>query len=278
VAYTIKWEAVMNLQGLFATHTILTSEELVTFFNSQGQKNARTQASLLRYHTQKGRLSRIRRGLYLVVPPAATPKTCPVDPYLLASKLTKDAILAYHTALAFHGKAHSVSEQFLYLTDRQQRPTTFRNYRFRAVLVPRALRRKRKETTGVKVLERSGEDIRVTSLERTLVDVLDRPDLGGGWEELWRSLESIEFFDLEQVVRYALLLDNATTTAKVGFFLDQHRQSLMVEDSHLQRLRRCRPKAPHYIERNSRTQGKLVPAWNLIVPEAILKRSWQEPQ
>ena len=49
-----------------------------------------------------------------------------------------------------------------------------------------------------------------TSLERTLVDVLDRPDLTGSWEEIWRSLESIEFFDIEQIVEYVLLLENAT--------------------------------------------------------------------
>ena len=47
------------------------------------------------------------------------------------------------------------------------------------------------------------------------MDVLDRPDLAGGWEEVWRSLESVEFFDIDQVVRYSLLLENATTCAIV---------------------------------------------------------------
>ena len=70
---------------------------------------------------------------------------------------------------------------------------------------------------------------RLTSLDRTLVDVLHRPDLAGGWEEVWRSLESVEYFDLDSVLEYALLLENATTAAKVGFFLEQHREPLMVE-------------------------------------------------
>ena len=78
--------------------------------------------------------------------------------------------------------------------------------------------------------------LRVTNLERTLVDVLDRPGLSGSWEEIWRSLESVEFFDLDKVVEYALLLGNATTAAKVGFFLEQHRETLMVEDRHLKEL------------------------------------------
>ena len=35
--------------------------------------------------------------------------------------------------------------------------------------------------------------------------------------------ESVEFFNLDRVVEYALLLKNATTVARVGFFLEQHR-------------------------------------------------------
>ncbi len=45
------------------------------------------------------------------------------------------------------------------------------------------------------------------------MDVLDRPDLGGGWEEIWRSLEMVEFFDLDVVIKYTLLLENAPTSS-----------------------------------------------------------------
>lgn len=73
-------------------------------------------------------------------------------------------------------------------------------------------------------MDRAGLSVRVTSLERTLVDVLVRPDLGGGWEEIWRSLEMVEFFDLDVVIDYTLLFENATTAAKVGFFLELRRR------------------------------------------------------
>jgi predicted transcriptional regulator of viral defense system len=70
---------------------------------------------------------------------------------------------------------------------------------------------------GVVSHKRSGVELRVTNLQKTFVDVLDRPDLTGRWEEIWRSLESVEFFDLDQVVECVLLLESATTAAKVGF-------------------------------------------------------------
>jgi predicted transcriptional regulator of viral defense system len=212
----------------------------------------------------------------MVVQPGASPADASVDPYLVASRMTADAVLGYHTALEFHSRAHSVFEMFQYLTSRAARAVVFRSYRFEPVLFPKPLRDTKKELFGVKRVNRNGLDVRVTNFERTLVDVLDRPDLSGGWEEIWRSLESVEFFDLEQVIEYALLLGNSTTIAKVGFFLEQHRDSLMVSDDCLRILREHRPKQPHYLERNTDRSGKLVSDWNLIVSEEILQRSWSE--
>lgn len=97
-------------------------------------------------------------------------------------------------------------------------------------------------------MDRAGLSVRVTSLEHTLVDVLDRPDLGGGWEEIRRSLEMVEFFDLDVVIEYTLLRESATTAAKVGLFLEQHQEALMVERSHLESLPALRPCMPHYLE------------------------------
>lgn len=130
--------------------------------------------------------------------------------------------------------------------------------------------------SNVIAADRSGVDVRVTNLERTMVDVLDRPQLGGGWEEIWRSLESVEFFDLDAVVDYALLLGNATTIAKAGFFLEQHRERLMVEERHLEQLRKHGPRAPFYLSRSQRHPGKLVAGWNLVVPLEVLERRWLE--
>ena len=118
--------------------------------------------------------------------------------------------------------------------------------------------------------------VRVTGYERTLVDLLDVPEYGGGWEEIWRSLEAVEFFDLDFIVDYALRLGSALTIARVGFFLEQHQQAFMVEERQLQTLQAQAPKQRQYFERRHRKGGKLIRRWNLIVPEEVLKRSWDE--
>ncbi len=235
---------------------------------------ARTQEALLAYYSRTGRLVRVRRGLYGVIPPGSDHDSYPVDPYLIAARLTRDSILSHHTALEYHGRAYSVWQHFIYSASRPIRPLTFRSQVFRGAQFPAALRRAGAEHFGVLESERRGVPIRVTSLERTLVDILDRPDLAGGWEEVWRSLESVEFFDLDRVVRYTLLLKNATTCAKVGFFFDQHRDVLMVGERHLKALRDARPRQPHYMDRTRRTRGRLVEDWNLVVPDEVVERSW----
>ncbi|MBN2133598.1 MAG: type IV toxin-antitoxin system AbiEi family antitoxin domain-containing protein [Sedimentisphaerales bacterium] len=264
----------MKLQELYAKRPVLTLDELLRDIDEGYSPKKRSRESLVAYHQREGRLLRIRRGLYAVVPPGSSPEDSPVDPYLVAAKSADDAVLAYHTALEVHGKAHSVFERFFFQSNKSLRPTTFRTYRFECVLFPKALRDKGKQEFATTRVDRSGLEIRVASLERTLVDLLDRPDLGGGWEEVWRSLESVEYFDLDLVINYVELLAKKTTAAKVGYYLQQHAEQLMVEDRHLDPLRQLRPKQPHYLQRGQ--SDKLVNDWNLVVPRSLAERSWEE--
>ena len=267
---------VLKHDAFFRQHPVFTGDELAGHLAHIGSNGVRTQERVLGYHTKAGRLQRVRQGMYAVIPPGVDGDTYPVDPYLVAVKLTPDAVLSHHTALDFHGRAYSVWQHFTYSAERPVETLIFREQVFRGTKFPRALVRSGTEHHGVLTAERFGVPLRVASLERTLVDVLDRPDLAGGWEEVWRSLEGVEFFNLDEVVAYALLLDNATTAARVGFFLDQHRETLMAEDRHLKALQQFRPRQPHYLDRGKRGGGKLVAKWNLVVPMEVLTRSWED--
>lgn len=266
----------MNPQAFIDKSSIFTKAEFKAAIQGERPRSDKTVSTLLDYYKSKGRILGVRRGVYVVVPRGVTPQKSPLDPYVLASKMADDAVLAYHSALEFFGKAYSVFHRFFYLTHHVARETTVREFQFQAVSFPKHLTAKGEENFGVQSAERAGVDLRVTSLERTLVDVLDRPQLGGGWEEIWRSLSSVEYFDLDQVVVYTQKLANKTTTAKVGFFLQEHQKTLMVEEKHLKLLRRNKPKQVHYLDRGHQGKQRLVKEWNLMVPDEILNRSWEE--
>ena len=267
----------VELSAFFAAHPVFSRAELTANLWARRSGTPKAMDALLRYHVRAGHLLKLRRGLYAVVPAGADPGASPVDPYLLASRLAGDAVLGYHTALELHGKAHSVFQEFYFLTGTAPRPFRFRGQQFRATAFSRKLVRAGKERFGVETRDRAGLEIAVTRLERTLVDLFDRPDLGGGLEEVWRSLATVEFFDLEAVTEYATLLGNATTIAKVGFFLEAHRERLMVSGAHLARLRHRRPRQPHYFEKRDAGKARLVAGWNLMVPDSVMGQMWDEP-
>jgi predicted transcriptional regulator of viral defense system len=266
----------MKLDLFFDKHPVFTSSELRQFIERDETLNELTLNALLDYHREKGRIGSIKGGLYFTVPRGSDPEAYPVDPWLVTSRMASDAVLSHHSALSFYGKTYSVARRFTYLSNLRLRPVKFREYEFKSTLFPEKLKEKKKELFDVKTLDRSGLDVKVTSFERTLVDLLDRPELGIGWEEIWRSLETVEYFNLDRVIEYAIMLGNATTIAKTGFYLDQHRESLKVKDGHLEKLKKYLPKQKRYMVYNNRENCRLVKDWNLIVPVRIVDRSWEE--
>jgi predicted transcriptional regulator of viral defense system len=259
----------------FDSHPVFTRAEFEAARASTASRSPRTTDSLLRRYVAEGRLMRVRGGLYAVVPRGTAAAAAPVDPYLVATKLSPDATVAYHAALQFWGKAYSVWQRFHFLTETSTRTLRFRGLEFVAVKVPLAVRRLPAADQQVTEQRHAGGVVRVTTLERTLVDVLDAPANAGGWEEIWRSLEMVEFFDLDAIISYTVKLGSALTAARVGFFLEQHRDQLMVEDAHLDRLRQHRPRQPRYLGAD-RKPGTLVASWNLIVPANVIGRTWAE--
>ena len=265
----------MSSLDFFAAHPVFTQAEYVAARAGEVGGSPRTAESLLVRHGGTGRILHVRRGLYATVPPGAAAETFRPDPYLVATKLAADAALAFHAALQFRGKTYSVWHRYAVLARTGLRPLQFRGDEFVGVKPPRVLAGLSGRDAGVVTEPHAGGVVRVTSYARTLVDLFDRPDLGGGWEEVWRSLEMVEFFDLDDVVAHALLRASALVAARVGFFLEQHRDSLFVEERHLVPLREKSPRQPRYLDR-AREPGRLVKPWNLIVPARVLERRWAE--
>ena len=265
----------MSLPDFFALHPAFTRQALVQHMSKTSGREPKpgTVRALLRYHQGTGRLLMVRRGLYASVGPGCTPATAPIDSYLVGYLGCPHGVLGYHTALELHGLAHSIFETVQIMVPQAQRGWRFRGVAFKPVQAPKALG-EAALTMEVEAMDRLGLDLPVTSVARTLVDVLDRPDLGGGWEEVWRSLEGLSLVDTGAVLRYLERLDNATTAALVGYFLEQHQEALSVPESTLIAMEALRPRGKHYLDRSA--GGRLAKRWNLIVPDSIWERRWEE--
>ncbi|MBI5447958.1 MAG: transcriptional regulator [Gammaproteobacteria bacterium] len=262
-----------TLQRFLRKNPIFTYDIFAQAISGDHARSKNTIKALLAHHIQQGHIIRVRRRLFAAVPVGADPKTYPINPYLVAGYATSDAVLAYHSALSFYQMAYSASYRFTYLTQYQSSHFSFRSESYEGVRFPASLVQQHQESIFIHTEDVQGLNVRVTSLERTLVDVLDKPKLGGGWEEIWRSLDMIDRIKINQVAEYALLLNNATTVAKVGFYLSQRQKELNVPADVLLELQKACPRSPHYIDHTARKNGKLLDDWNIIVPKTLIIKS-----
>lgn len=264
----------MKVDQFFETHPVFHYNEFADFMTALGTKRPSSWGQQLAYHQKVGHLIRIRKYLYAVKPKFKS--TIWVNPYIVASKVVTGSVIAYHTALELHGVAYTTFNEFYFIVNRNIKPFSYDGNQFRAIFKPAITMMSLAAKYGIATMQRDGIVITITSLECTIVDVLAKPHLGGGWEEIWRSLDNIIKFDVNKVIEYALYLDNATTTAKVGFFLDCRPAHLAIDAQYVQKLLPYIPTKPHYMDRSKRSGAKYISKWQLMVPQAIIDRSWEE--
>ena len=265
----------MKPEEFLATHALFTREELSRLLKERGSRSQGTVSSHLARWRRQGRILKVKGGLYVRLGPDRVSTMQALDLLVLASRLAPDGALAYHTALEAHGVAQSLFERLTFVTWTKTRSLRFQGREFVPVRPREALRRSRRPNGWIESMDRSGAEVRVTSLERTVADVLDRPDLAGGADEVWRSSASVPAFDLGELESYVRALGSQTLAAKVGFLLEQRAEDLAVPRTLLERLRKLAPRSPVYFDR--RLKSRFASRWNLMVPEGWIAAAESEP-
>lgn len=262
-----------------ATHPVFRLEEFDAFKSIGLSKNAQTRNAHLAHYVKTGRLLRVRRGVYASVPPGHKDSGFHVDPYQVASKIAPGAVLAYHTSLQFQGHAQTLWSTYTVLAKGIQANFKFQDVQYRTVTPPKVPAKRKAADEQVLVRDHNGVMVHYTSLERTLVDCLDRPIWGASeFDELWKSYESVPYLNIQKVVAYALALGSKVTTAKTGFFLERNQVRWRVDPSDLQPLDAGLPARLAYWQTYAVGKCESVPRWNLLVPTSILNRNWEEPR
>ncbi len=249
------------------THEVFRRSELARALARKGGRAPATVTSHLQRWERTKRVLRLRRGLYVRASRDESAGSVSVDPLVLASRLADDAVLAYHTALEAHGCAQSLFHRFTVATWSRVRTLRFQALTFVPVR-PRAGVGRGDDAFTMR-MDRAGSEVRVTTVERTVVDVLDRPDLAGGVEEVWRSCGHVEALDFDALEDYALRVGRRVVFARLGFLLETHAERWMVPQALLERLRERGPRSPVYLDLDRRRRGRFVPRWNLVVPPEL---------
>ena len=259
----------METDSFFANNPVFRVEH----FREQCCKDVseETVQTKLKRLKASGRIRQLVSGVYAVVPIGEDAAAFTADPLLVASRLSPDSLLAYHSAFEALGFANQVFSQVTYLTASSHRRTRHLGSNTFVALSPPKRLGKGWDKVGVETIRRQGLEVMVTSRERTFVDCLSRPQYSGGLEELFACVGALPSLDFDLVRRYLKALHSPTLYARAGFVLERFGSKLFIEEAALSKLERSLPKSPVYLLR--RGPGNILARrWNLLVPPEILRK------
>jgi predicted transcriptional regulator of viral defense system len=177
-------------------------------------------ARLLRHLAEQGWIARVQRGLYTTVPlEAEDPEHWAADPWAIAAAALGPGYVGGWTALHHWDLTDQLFNSTLFVTSRPvpRRQRTIGAARFELRHRPeRAL-------FGTRRVWRDGTPVPVSDRERTLVDCLDDPYLGGG---LGHSVEALRTFaegadhDWNRFIEYGDRLGNRTVFKRLGYVVE----------------------------------------------------------
>ena len=226
---------------------------------------------MLAQHLQAGNIRRITRGVFASVPKHAEAATWSVDRFLAASRLRHGGTIAYHSALELQGYAYTEGHDVQVIAEGEPGMFEASGFACRFVSPPRGFA----PPDGVMTVDRLGQQVRVTTIERTIADLFDRYDLAGGAEELFNSLDLVVRVDPLTLVRYVRALGKATAAGALGFWLEREQKRLGVPDAALEDLRTLMPAQPRYALGAKPGEGRTTRNWNVILPVDVLERRFE---
>lgn len=232
--------------------------------------------ALLAHHVSAGAFIRAAAGVYASVPAHLAAESFVPDRDLVASMIRPDGVLAYHTALELHGLNYSEGSEAILTSS--GRPGTYQTRVgvVRFVMEPAALRGLPPERLGVETIDRRGLKVMVTTVERTIVDCLDRPGLAGGLEELSYALQNVQFVDAGKIIALVADRHNRSLAGIAGWWLERNRDRLMITDDHLEQLQRLAPNSLHPVLGAQGDEGVVDRRWNVRLPSIVANPEFED--
>jgi predicted transcriptional regulator of viral defense system len=194
------------------------------FISSQMNISKSYATDILYTLAKKGVAVRIGRGLYLLVNPEVIygRKSFAEDPLLIIDELMArigrvDYYVAYASAAHVHGIAHQLPLSLTVAVTKRRNDVDAKGIKVHFVTV-----RKERVFGTEKKKYLMDREFRVSDLEKTILDCLERTDLSGGASDVARMIsDSKEKINWEKLVGYAHKFNNSALTQRLGYILDK---------------------------------------------------------
>jgi predicted transcriptional regulator of viral defense system len=213
---------------------------------------------------KKNAIERVKYGLFVRIPESVIldKQQYTEDAILIAAKSTKKAFLSHYTALTLHGLAERYTTQIYITTTKHERNIKYHEIKIKYIkTIP-------KKFFGYKKITYSNEQIQISDLERTIIDVINKPKYAGGWNETINCLKNIDKIDYKTLLSYFERISNKTITRKTGYILD-NLYNLNPPQKINEEIKKISGLNNLYFD--TQKNGIYDKKWNLIVPKNIIE-------
>lgn len=209
----------------------------------------------IRKFLEKGYIERVRRDLYAVVS-LETGQPIP-NRFQIASCVAEDACVSHHSAFEYYGYANQVFYEVYVATEKRLRPFSYDGIDYCPI--------SNRGTEGV-IEKENG--VRVTSLERTVIDSISDFEKIGGIEELLRCMVLIPSLSTESLLSALDLYHFGKLYQKTGYIFEFFQEDLGISDSFFEECEKHLPDSKTYFsaERDGFVFHK---RWRLFAPENL---------
>lgn len=218
--------------------------------------NKKTASSLILRLSKKGLVKKIKNNLYTCVNLADG--SVIASKYHIACGINKTAYISHHSAFEYAGIANQVFYE-IYVSSSNR----FTDFEFEGITYRHITSKLEK---GI-VSPKNTEGIRVTSIERTVVDSIKDFEKIGGLEELLNCIESISYLDEKQLIDCLDAYNMQFLYQKVGFILEYFKDSLQLSTDF---IAYCKSKIGTSTRYLTKDTGTYSSEWKLVVPNILL--------
>ncbi len=234
---------------------LITKEKVIGKFTNEKQYS-----NWILNNVKSGKYIKIRSNLYALIDPSTNDIYS--TKFEIASNISDTSFICFHSALEYYGIANQVFNDITVGS-----LTKFNNFIFRD---NEYIYKYSKSTLFVNNVVSEG--VRVTSLEKTIVDCIDEISLSGGIDEVLNALEQVKYLNEDKLIAVLEEYNKMFLYQKVGYLLEIYNYQLNLSNDFFIGCKSHLTNKTNYLIKGEFKNVSLNKEWNLLVPKNIKSR------
>lgn len=231
-----------------------SKKDVISNFSNDSQYN-----NWLSKQEKAKRIMKVRKDLYvcLDISGYALP-----NKFEIATKVAEDAFVCYHSALEYYGVANQVFNVVTVGSNKRFNSFDFDDIEY--------VRKPAKHFVQVMNIVTAG--VRITSLERTIIDCINDMDEAGGIEEILNALDQIRVLDEGKLLETLDAYNSVFLFQKTGYILEQFKDKLYLSDAFFEKCKSRLTNQVKYVLQDEYNDISFNSKWKLMAPTNLKSR------